>query len=83
MFGPTLPCLILDVRRLQFCDSIGLSALIAARRRADLAGGRLILRGVHGMLERVLHITGAGARFTVHGGDLEQVDQAAGGSERA
>ena len=64
VFGPTRPCLVLDVRRLHFCDSIGLSALIAARRRADLAGGRLILHGVHGMLERVLHITGAGALFT-------------------
>jgi anti-sigma B factor antagonist len=83
VFGPTRPCLVLDVRRLHFCDSIGLSALIAARRRADLAGGRLILRGVHGMLERVLHITGAGALFTVLGAGLDQVDHAAGGSERA
>jgi hypothetical protein len=35
------------------------------------------------MLGRVLHITGAGALFTVLGADLDQVDHAAGGSERA
>ena len=65
VFGPTRPCLVLDVRRLQFCDSVGLSALIGARRRADLAGGRMVLHGVHGMLERVLRMTGAGVRFTI------------------
>jgi anti-sigma B factor antagonist len=85
VFCPTRPRLVLDVRRLQFCDSVGLSALIGAQRRADLAGGRMILRGVHGMLERILHITGAGVLFTVVGGDLlDRADHAAGGgSERA
>lgn len=85
VFAPTRPGLVLDVRRLQFCDSIGLSALIGAQRRADLAGGRMILRGVHGMLERILHITGAGVLFTVVGGDrLDRADHAAaGGAERA
>ena len=57
--------LILDVHGLQFCDSVGLSALIGAQRQADLAEGRMVLRGVHGMLGRVLHITGAGVLFTV------------------
>ena len=66
------------VGRLQFCDSVGLSALIGAQRRADLAGGRMVLRGVHGMLERVLHITGAGGLFTVAGGDA--ADRAVAGS---
>ena len=85
VFGPTRPCLVLDVRRLQFCDSVGLSALIAARRRADLAGGRMVLHGVHGMLECVLRMTGAGVRFTiVAAGAPDHADQAAGGgSERA
>ena len=59
-FDSTRPHLVLDVHGLQFCDSVGLSALIGAQRRADLAGGRMVLRSVHGMLERVLHITGAG-----------------------
>ena len=68
VFDSTRPHLVLDVHGLQFCDSVGLSALIGAQRRADLAGGRMVLR-VHGMLERVLHITGAGILFTVVRGD--------------
>ena len=78
-FSATRPCLIVDVRGLQFCDSVGLSALIGAQRHADVATGRMVLRGVHGMLERVLHITGAGALFTVVGADAERSDQAVAG----
>jgi anti-sigma B factor antagonist len=62
--------LVVDVHGLQFCDSVGLSALIGAQRRAEAGEGRMVLRGVHGMLERVLRITGAGVLFTVVGGDL-------------
>lgn len=65
VIGPTRPRLHLDVRRLQFCDSVGLSALIGAQRRADRAGGRMIVHGVHGMLERILRMTGAGVLFTI------------------
>ena len=85
VFGPTRAGLVVDVHRLQFCDSIGLSALIGAQRRADLAGARMVLRGVHGMLERVLNITGAGVLFTLAGGDLlDRGDHAASaGSDRA
>ena len=80
-FDSTRPHLVLDVNGLQFCDSVGLSALIGAQRRADLAGGRMVLRGVHGMLERVLHITGAGMLFTVVGGDaVDRADRAVAGS---
>jgi anti-sigma B factor antagonist len=74
VFDSTRARLVLDVHGLQFCDSVGLSALIGAQRRADRAGGRMVLRGVHGMLERVLHITGAEVVFTVVRGD--QVDRA-------
>ena len=59
------PHLALDVGRLQFCDSVGLSALIGAHRRAALAGGRVTLRGVHGSLQRMLHLTGVGELFTI------------------
>jgi anti-sigma B factor antagonist len=85
VFGPARAGLVVDVHRLQFCDSIGLSALIGAQRRADLAGARMVLRGVHGMLERVLNITGAGVLFTLAGGDLlDRGDHAASaGSDRA
>ena len=81
-FDSTRPHLVLDVLGLQFCDSVGLSALIGGQRLADLAGGRMVLRGVHGMLERVLHITGARGLFTVVGGDA--ADRAvAAGTDRA
>jgi anti-sigma B factor antagonist len=73
--GRSAPRLVVDVHGLQFCDSVGLSALIGAQRRTDADGGRMVLRGVHGMLERVLRITGAGVLFTVVGGD--QADRAA------
>jgi anti-sigma B factor antagonist len=61
------PRLVVDVHGLQFCDSVGLSALIGAQRRTEEGDGRMVLRGVHGMLERVLRITGAGVLFTVVG----------------
>ena len=49
-----------------------------------LDGGRLVLRGVHGMLERVLRITGAGVLFILAGGDAaEREFGAAGRSDSA
>jgi anti-sigma B factor antagonist len=78
------PPLVVDVHGLQFCDSVGLSALIGAERRVELVGGRMVLRGVHGMLERVLRITGAGVLFTVAGGDpADRESGAAGGVDSA
>ena len=80
VLGSSGPRLVVDVHGLQFCDSVGLSALIGAQRRAEAGDGRMVLRGVHGMLERVLRITGAGVLFTVVGGDLAQrADRAAAG----
>jgi anti-sigma B factor antagonist len=76
--GRAGPRLVVDVHGLQFCDSVGLSALSGAQRRTDEAGGRMVLRGVHGMLERVLRVTGAGVLFTVVGGDrVDRADRAA------
>jgi anti-sigma B factor antagonist len=60
------PHLLLDVARLGFCDSAGLSALIAAHRLAAGHGGELGLRGVHGTLARALRVTGLTSVFTVH-----------------
>ena len=83
VIGPTRPRLVLDVGRLQFCDSVGLSALIGAQRRADLAGGRMILHGVHGMLERILRMTGAGVLFTIVAGGAPDCADQAEDAERA
>ena len=65
--GPTRPQIQLDVARLHFCDSVGLSALIGVQRRARLAGGEVVLHGVHGCLQRNLTVTGTDALFTVVG----------------
>ena len=59
------PHLLVDAARLHFCDSVGLSALIGAHRRATALGGGLALRGVHGTLARALRVTGLEAVFTV------------------
>ena len=81
-FDSARPRLVLDVHGVRFCDSVGLSVLIGAQRRADVTGGRMVLRGVHGMLERVLRITGAGILFTVVGSEaVDRADHA--GSQNA
>jgi anti-sigma B factor antagonist len=64
---PARPRLLLDVARLHFCDSVGLSALIGAQRRAQRAGGAVVLFGVHGCLQRSLTVTGTDALFTLVG----------------
>jgi anti-sigma B factor antagonist len=65
--GPSRSRLLLDVARLHFCDSVGLSALIGAQRRAQRAGGAVVLFGVHGCLQRSLTVTGTDALFTLVG----------------
>ena len=67
VIAPTRPQVQLDVARLHFCDSVGLSALIGVQRRARLAGGEVVLHGVHGCLQRTLVVTGTDALFTVVG----------------
>lgn len=83
VLAPSRPQVLLDVTRLHFCDSVGLSALIGAQRQAGLVGGGVVLSGVHGCLARNLSITGAGVVFAMVG-HLERADASAtSGSERA
>jgi anti-anti-sigma factor len=58
--------LVVDCTRLEFCDSTGLNVLLAARLRAEAAGGGVHLAGMQPVVARVLEITGAEAVFTVH-----------------
>ena len=76
MLDPSRPQLLLDVGRLHFCDSVGLSALIGVQRRARLAGGGVVLHGVHGSLRRNLFVTGTHALFAF-GGSRDAADAAA------
>ncbi|MGI8330513.1 STAS domain-containing protein [Actinomadura scrupuli] len=61
-----LPHVALDLSRLSFCDSSGLSALIGARKRVHAAGGELLLLNPRPRLIELLRITGLDRLFTVH-----------------
>ena len=66
------PFLVVDLEGLTFCDSVGLSALIGAQRRAGAVGGGVTLCGVHGTLQRCLQVTGAGTLFTIDASDARE-----------
>ncbi len=44
------PVLIVDLTAVSFCDSVGLSELLAALQRSEATGIRLMLSGVQGVL---------------------------------
>ncbi len=52
---------VVDAARLEFLDSSGMNALIAAYRAAGLAGGRLYLVNATGVVAELLELTGVGA----------------------
>ncbi|MCZ4124603.1 STAS domain-containing protein [Streptomyces sp. H39-S7] len=62
------PTVIMDLTGITFCDSSGLNALIRLRRRAQEAGGDLILVAPSQQMLRLLSITGAARIFTIHAG---------------
>ncbi|MET8154755.1 STAS domain-containing protein [Sphaerisporangium sp. NPDC005289] len=69
---PGVTAVILDVAGVTFCDSVGLSELIAALHHSQAAGQGFMLSGVQGTLLRVLTITGLRAAFDTY----ESVDDA-------
>ncbi|MCK2221652.1 STAS domain-containing protein [Actinomadura sp. ATCC 31491] len=62
---PPQPFLILDLGEVQFCDSMGMNELIGVMQRCEARGTRLLLGGVHGVMARVLSITGLRHAFEV------------------
>lgn len=54
---------VVDTARLEFCDSSGLWVLVEHHRRVTRLGGSMTLTGVHGVLQRVLDVTGLKAVF--------------------
>ena len=50
--------LVMDLGELGFCDSSGITALIAVRNHVVAAGAGLILVAVPEALRRLLHLTG-------------------------
>ncbi|MGW6486753.1 alpha/beta fold hydrolase [Streptomyces sp. NPDC055056] len=58
--------LVLDLARLDFCDSSGISALLSARSWAIQHGGRIALAAVPGNTARILGIVGLDQVFAIH-----------------
>lgn len=56
---------VVDTKRLAFCDSSGLWVLLEHQRLVRERGGALRLSGVHGVLRRVLDVTGLIAAFPI------------------
>lgn len=71
----------IDLSGLRFCDSSGISALIAARNHAHAAGTELVLAAVPVNVSRMFAITGLSGLFTT-APDLQDTIKArpAGGS---
>jgi anti-anti-sigma factor len=62
---PPKPFLIVDLGEVTFCDSMGMNELISIMQRCETRGTRLLLGGVHGVMARVLSITGLRHAFEV------------------
>lgn len=62
---PAKPFLILDLGEVAFCDSMGMNELVEVMQRCEARGTRLLLGGVHGVMARVLSITGLRHAFEV------------------
>ncbi|MEV1088937.1 STAS domain-containing protein [Streptomyces microflavus] len=58
--------LILDLTGLVFCDSSGITALLAARNLATEQGGGIALAAVPANTARILSIVGLDRVFTIH-----------------
>ena len=50
--------LILDLTRLEFCDSSGLSVLVRVRNMLERQGGDVVLAGPTAVVQRVLEVSG-------------------------
>jgi anti-sigma B factor antagonist len=57
--------LVVDMTRVDFCDSTGMNVLLAAHRRAREAGGDLQLAGPRPAIRKVLQVTGLESVFSV------------------
>lgn len=58
--------LVLELARMEFCDSSGISALIAARNHAQSAGADIALAAVPANTLRVLRVVGLDQVFALH-----------------
>ena len=64
--------LIVDLARLEFCDSSGLSVLVRVKNRLDEVGGEVTLAAPTPIVQRVLEVSGLAEVF----GTYPSVDEA-------
>jgi anti-sigma B factor antagonist len=55
--------LVVDLRKLEFIDSTGLSVLVRAHQRAGERGRRFVLAGASAQVHRLLSLTGVAERL--------------------
>jgi anti-sigma B factor antagonist len=60
---------VVDCSGIGFLDSSGLRTLLDLNRRADRAGGGLVLAGVPAPVAHVLELAGVSGTFTIRDGD--------------
>ncbi len=60
--------LVIDLSGLDFCDSSGITALLAARQRAHAAGAELTLVDVPANTRRILAVAGLDQVFAIRSG---------------
>ncbi|MBG0828244.1 STAS domain-containing protein [Planomonospora sp. ID67723] len=60
-----LRALVMDIAEVSFCDSTGLSELIAAFNHCRTRGAGFALAGARGIMQRLLTITGLRSHLTI------------------
>ena len=71
--------LIVDLARLEFCDSSGLSVLVRVKNRLDEVGGEVALAAPTPIVERVLEVSGLAEVFGTYG-SVDEAKAARSGS---
>ncbi|QMU80282.1 STAS domain-containing protein [Streptacidiphilus sp. PB12-B1b] len=76
-FGPG-SLLVIDLTRLTYCDSTGITAMVTAHQRAQRAGGLLTLAGLSQELRRVFEIVGLDQFFSIRPTVADAIETAPG-----
>lgn len=66
---PEVTRLVVDVSKLEFCDSTGLGTMLGALRRMNEGGGEFAIAGAQGTVLRLLQITGLDAIVPLRGAE--------------
>ena len=58
--------IVVDMSKVEFCDSTGMNVLLAAHRLATERGGDLTLAAPRASVRKILEVTGLESVFTIH-----------------